>query len=322
MPTLAVVYHPGKVRLEALRRAVARAEAEAGWASTRWYETTAEDAGQGCTAEAIEDGADVVAAAGGDGTVRAVAEALRGSDVPLALVPQGTGNLLARNLGMTVGTSGSLDAAVRLAFGAGARRIDVGVATVTRSDGTTDDHAFLVIAGMGLDAAMLQHTQPQLKRALGWVAYFDGIARSLPGARPFRVNYRLDGEPSRSLTAHSIVAANCGLLPGGLRMFPEAAIDDGILDIAAVRPRSALGWIRIWNSVVIDNGILRRTSWGRRVSDWRSQVVRDVLYRTGKEARLALEQPVAFEVDGDAFGDILGAHVWVDPGALLVKTPA
>ena len=96
---MAVVYHPRKVKLASLRRSVERAQQDAGWGETRWYPTTPDDAGQGHTRQAIEDGASVVAAAGGDGTVRAVAEALRGTDVPLALIPQGTGNLLARNLG-------------------------------------------------------------------------------------------------------------------------------------------------------------------------------------------------------------------------------
>ncbi len=322
VPTMAVIYHPGKVKLDALRRSVARAEGHAGWGPSRWYETTAEDPGQGQAQLAIEAGADTVAAAGGDGTVRAVAETLRGTDVPLALLPQGTGNLLARNLSLPLSGGGALDAALRIAFGGQERRIDVGVATVTRADGAVEDHAFLVIAGMGLDAAMIQHTQPQLKRAVGWVAYFDGIARAIPGAKPFRVDYRLDGEPSRSVVAHSVVAANCGVVGPGLTMAPDAKLDDGLLDIAAIKPRSALGWIRIWNTVVIDNGILRRTSWGSRLADWRSQVVRDVVYQQAASATLTVTEPVPFEADGDELGEIIGARAWIAPQSLRVKAPA
>lgn len=319
---MGVIYHPGKVRLDALERAVARAAADAGWAATRWYETTESDAGQLVARQALADGCDAVAAAGGDGTVRAVAETLRGTGVPLALIPQGTGNLLARNLGLPLPGIGALEAGVRIAFGAAERRIDIGLATVTRPDGAVEEHAFVVVAGIGLDAAMIQNTRPELKRRIGWVAYFDGIARAIPGATPFRVTYRLDGQPARSLVAHSVVAANCGIVGPGLKMAPDAEIDDGLLDIAAVKPRSALGWVRIWNTVVIDNGILRRTSFGRRLSDWRSQAVRDVVYQQARSATLSVNAPVAFEVDGDELGEIVEAQAWVDPGALLVKAPA
>jgi len=316
---MAVVYHPGKVKLDALRRAVAKAEREAGWATTRWYPTTAEDAGRGMTAAAIADGADVVAAAGGDGTVRAVAEALRGSATALALLPQGTGNLLARNLGLPLLGPGMLDTVARLAFGDDERRIDVGVATVTRADGGTEDHAFLVAAGMGLDAAMIQQTRPELKKAVGWVAYLDGIARAIPGAQPFRVDYRIDERPSRSVLAHSVIAANCGLVGPGLTMAPSVELDDGILEVAAIKPRSALGWLRIWNTVVIENGILRRSSWGRRLADLRSKVVRDVVYQRARSIQLRVAAPVPFEVDGDELGEIVAARTWVDPGSLRVK---
>jgi len=316
---MAVVYHPGKVKLDALQRAVEKAATEAGWAKSRWYPTTAEDAGRSMAARAVSEGADVVAAAGGDGTVRAVAEALRGTGIPLALLPQGTGNLLARNLGLPLLGLGVLDAAIRLAFGKEERSIDVGVATVTRPDGGMEDHAFLVAAGMGLDAAMIQQTRPELKKAVGWVAYLDGIARAIPGAKPFRVDYRIDARPSRSVLAHSVIAANCGLVGPGLNMAPAAELDDGILDVAAIKPRSAIGWLRIWNTVVIDNGILRRSGWGRRLADLRSQLVRDVVYQRARSVQLRVTAPVPFEVDGDELGEIVAARTWVDPGALRVK---
>src|SRR6218665_1404784 len=102
-PRAAVVYHPLKTDLAALRRAVRYRQIEAAWATTRWYETDAADAGVAAARRAIEEGASLLLASGGDGTVRAVAEALRGTGIPLAVIPQGTGNLLARNLGMPLG---------------------------------------------------------------------------------------------------------------------------------------------------------------------------------------------------------------------------
>lgn len=96
--TAAVVYNPVKVHLPTLKRTVQEHQQQAGWAETLWFETSEEDPGGGMARAAIEAGADVVAAAGGDGTVRAVAEVVHESGSTLALLPSGTGNLLARNM--------------------------------------------------------------------------------------------------------------------------------------------------------------------------------------------------------------------------------
>src|SRR5690606_1059326 len=126
-----------------LRAAVAEAEREAGWAESLWLETTVDDPGTGQARDAAAQGAEVVLAAGGDGTVRAVAEGLRGSDVALALLPSGTGNLLARNLDLTLN---HLAESVTTAFTGKDRAIDLGVAELRREDGAIQTHAFLVMA--------------------------------------------------------------------------------------------------------------------------------------------------------------------------------
>ncbi|GGF16173.1 diacylglycerol/lipid kinase family protein [Subtercola lobariae] len=91
----AVVYNPIKVNIEVLRAHVEAEATSAGWGETVWLETTVEDGGQGMTTKALEQNVDMVFAAGGDGTIRAVAEGLQGSSTPMALLPSGTGNLLA-----------------------------------------------------------------------------------------------------------------------------------------------------------------------------------------------------------------------------------
>ena len=92
------MYNPIKVDARSLRSAVEKASAEAGWAEPLFFETTIDDIGEGVTRSALEAGVDAVLVAGGDGTVRAVSDAIASSGVPLTIVPSGTGNLLARNL--------------------------------------------------------------------------------------------------------------------------------------------------------------------------------------------------------------------------------
>lgn len=318
-PRAAVVYNPIKVDVEKVKSAVAAAESEAGWAETLWFETTEEDAGQGVTASAIRRGASVVIAAGGDGTVRAVAEALRDSGVSLALLPSGTGNLLARNLELPLT---NLEQAVEIAFTGEDRQIDLGMVEIARADGDSEEHAFLVMAGLGLDAKMIKNTNSTLKKAVGWLAYVDGIARSVPELKPVRIRYKLNGGPERAMSVHTIIVGNCGMLPGGLLLMPEARPDDGRLDIAALRPRGPLGWAKVWRKVAWENGVLRKSALGRKIIDL-SKDVRDVTYLVGQDLRMTVEgRPEEFQLDGDEFGEARSVHTWVDPGALTVKMPA
>ncbi|MEF2976265.1 diacylglycerol/lipid kinase family protein [Subtercola sp. YIM 133946] len=310
----AVVYNPLKVDAAKLREAVAARATANGWGETQWYETTIDDAGQLLTASAVLDGASVVMAAGGDGTVRAVAEALRGTGVPLALLPSGTGNLLARNLSVPF----DFDASIELMFTGYDRAIDLGLIEIERTDMTRSTHVFLVITGLGIDAKMIAKTNPGLKKAFGWLAYIDGTVRALPELMAVKFKVSIDGEGWRSVSAHSVMAGNCGLLPGGILLIPDAKPDDGKLDFIAIRPKGAFGWVRVWNKVTIENGVLRRTRAGRKLIDI-SPDVDDVVYRQGRDLRLKLEKSQQIQLDGDEFGEAKSIHVWVDPGALRVR---
>jgi len=316
----AIIANPLKADIGALRIAVEAAEAAAGWAPTLWLETTVDDAGQEAVGTALRRGATVVAAAGGDGTVRAVAEGLRGSDVPLALLPAGTGNLLARNLELPLT---SIDDEVAILFGDHERRMDLGVVEIERAKGeSAGEHVFLVVAGVGLDAKMIKNTNTKLKKAVGWLAYVDGIARSLPELKPVHLRYSIDGGPRRTTSAHSVLVGNCGLLPGGILLMPEARIDDGVLDIAALRPRGPFGWVKVWNTIAFENGVLRRNKLGQRLIELGSKNVRDVVYRTGRRLTLEVQDPEEFQLDGDEFGEIVAVTAWVEPGGLRVKVAA
>lgn len=313
-----MVYNPIKVDILALETAVAAAAHEAGWLAPLWFETSVEDAGQGMTAAAIAAGADIVFAAGGDGTVRAVAEGLRGTGVAMALLPSGTGNLLARNL--DIGFS-SVDEAVATAFDGVDRAIDLGLAAIVRADGETEEHVFLVMAGLGLDAKMIANTNSKLKKAVGWLAYVDAGLRSLPEIKPVRLRVSVDKEPARSVNVHTIIIGNCGKLPGGILLIPDAKPDDGVLDFVALRPRGPFGWVNVWNKVAWENGVLRKSALGRRIIDL-SRDAKDVTYITGKDLRMTVETPQEFQLDGDEFGEAKSVHAWVEPGALTVRVPA
>jgi diacylglycerol kinase (ATP) len=315
--TAAVVFNPIKVKSKVLKAAVKAAEAEAGWSKTLFFETTVEDPGGGVTAQALEQGADVVLAAGGDGTVRAVAEALRSSGVPLALVPSGTGNLLARNLSLTLD---NLVHSVNTAFSGTDRAIDLGIVEAERADGSREEHAFLVMAGLGLDAQMIANTNPELKKRVGWLAYVDAIVRSLRDHNKVRVRYSIDGSSVKSTSVNTVLVGNCGVLPGNLVLLPEAVIDDGIFDIVVFRPNNFFGWLQIWVKVVWENGVLRRSQLGRQIISL-SRDVHALRYLRGSELTLRLEHPEEFELDGDPFGEAIALKAHVDPLALLVRIP-
>jgi diacylglycerol kinase (ATP) len=316
--TAAVVFNPIKVDIAKLRAAVGAAEGAAGWAPSLWFETSQEDPGGGQTREAIAGGADVVMAAGGDGTIRAVAEQLRGTGIPIGLLPSGTGNLLARNLGLALD---NLAESVANAFSGKDRKIDLGVVEARRADGSKVTNVFLVMAGVGLDADMLANTNPKLKARVGWLAYVDAIFRSLKGSNRLRIRYQLDGQATRTLNAHTVLIGNCGSLPANILLLPEAAVDDGIFDIVALRPDGLIGWVQIWVKIVWENGVLRRSQVGRKLMSLTKEV-RTLRYLKGTQLVMRLEQPQEYELDGDPFGEAIALKATVDHLALTVRIPA
>jgi diacylglycerol kinase (ATP) len=313
----ALVYNPTKVDAASLRATVTRLSAAAGWTEPLFYETTVDDLGDEITREALAADADAVLVAGGDGTVRAVSEAMCGSGVPLAIVPSGTGNLLARNLRLPLAEP---EAMVRAVFDGDTLPMDVGWSKLGRADGTSEEHAFVVMGGIGLDAAMIANTNPQLKKTVGWVAYVDGAARALPGAKPFRVMYELPGHRLHSARVQSVLFANCGSLPAGLDLIPEASVADGALDIVIFQPKGPLGWLLVWRRVAWDNSFLRRFRAGRRVLALRTKD-NAVRYSRGAGIELAATEAHPVQLDGDEFGEAVTVNIRVDPGALLVVLP-
>jgi diacylglycerol kinase family enzyme len=327
----ALIFNPVKVDGPALCALVERHSAEAGWQPPLLLETSVEDPGQATTRQALDENVDAVLVAGGDGTVRAVSEAIRGSGVPLTIVPSGTGNLLARNLRLPL--DGQEDA-VAGAFDGDTVEVDICVAAIRRPDGHIEEHAFVVMAGMGLDAAMIANTKPELKKSVGWVAYVDGAARSLAGAEPFRITFEVVKNPIRrgqtqaiptsarlhTAKVQSILFANCGELPGGISLIPDGSVLDGELDVALMQPTGPFGWLGVWRKVWWDNSVLRRTRAGRAVLERRGRDA-SVRYLRGIAAEAATPMPQEVQLDGDEFGEATRVSCRIEKGNLLVNVP-
>lgn len=315
-PHAAVVYHPVKAPIERLRHLVAEEEARQGWAQTRWYETSSDDSGRAAAEDALASLPAVVMIAGGDGTVRAVVEVMQGKDVPIALVPAGTGNLLARELGVPLN---DIAAGVSAAFSGDDRAIDIGAVDFEDESGARRAHAFAVMAGIGLDAEMAKSTSATAKRHLGWFAYVTPIARSVIANKLFHLDYRIDGGRMRSTRAHTVIVGNCGTLTGNMLLIPAALIDDGLLDVVMMRPTGRFTWARIGTRLTLQ-GIARRSWVSRRLLQQRPDL-HSLAYVQGRRFEARFDAPHLMELDGDSFGSITRVRVRVRPGALQVRIP-
>jgi YegS/Rv2252/BmrU family lipid kinase len=302
--TVALVYQPIKAETEAgggasLEERVTQACAMAGWATPLCLQTTTEDPGQGVTAQALDKGVDLVLAAGGDGTIRAVASALAGSDVPLVILPIGTGNLLVRNLGLP----NDLDAALAVLQSTTDRTLDLGY---LRADDPDAGEHFVVMAGMGFDAAMMEDAPEQLKERLGWAAYVVSGARHLTD-RGFRVQLSLDDGPWLRRRARGVLVGNVGRLQGGLQLLPDAEPDDGFLDVAVLGPRHLRDWaVLAWQVIR-----RRQDRAGHRLETFRG---RRVKVRTGHRQHRQL--------DGDVIDPATRLDAEIHPGVLRLRVPA
>ncbi len=291
MRRAAVVVHPGKHDdLEGFRSTVGAAMTEGGWAEPLWLETKLDDTGERLARQAVASGVDLVLACGGDGTVSACVAGVAGSGIPLGLLPCGTGNLLARNLGLP----SSLDEALATALTGADRPLDVGL---------INGRPFVVMAGIGFDAEMLDGASENSKRTLGWLAYVLSALRHL-GDRPIGVKLRADGGQARRFLASSVVIGNVGSLRGGIRLLPDAVPDDGILDVAVLTASGGAAWLQLAADV-----LLRRSTSRLR-------------YLRCRELRVDLSRAWRWEVDGEVEGFARRLTVSARPGDLLVRVPA
>lgn len=323
MTRLAIIWNPSKTSRQDLETALdAVLEAAPGDtaadARVRWYETSVEDAGQGVAARAVEDGAEVLVAAGGDGTVRAVAEYLgeSGADADLAIVPLGTGNLLARNLGVPVG---DVPAAFARALAPEARPVDLGWFEADLGEGPCR-LAFAVMAGFGLDAHMITETDDDLKDRVGWLAYVESLGRALTASETLDVTLTPDGGADEHATVHTLLVGNCGMLQGGITLLPDADPRDGELDVLLLSAKGAAGWADTVRNMVWDNG-LKRLAAGAGGGDSVVEAVSSDSAAHGRvrALRVELAEPRVVEVDGEDLGTTTAFAVEVQAAAVRVR---
>jgi len=252
MQPAAIVINSSLARdLGRFRRRCREAAAAGGWEPS-FLPTTLDDRGVGLAGGAVAGGAAMVVAAGGDGTVRACAQALAGTQIPLAIVPLGTANLAARALGIPARIGGSL----ATAFCGQERRIDLAAADVAPGGAVragAGELTFAAMAGIGLDAEVVAATPRLLKRRAGWLAYGAAGIAHLPG-RGERFTVRLDDDEPLARQARCVVVGNAGLLPGGFTLLPRARLDDGLLDVGILAPAGPAGWVRVARQVLSGGG--------------------------------------------------------------------
>ena len=296
MSVVAIV-NPSKVDdAEALRKRLAVAAEQYERGELVWVTTTPDDHGTGQALEAVQGDAGLVVVAGGDGTVRSVVAGLAGTGVPLGIVGRGTGNLLARNLGVPLETT----AAIGTAFGGVDRAVDV----IDLALGKGRHEVSMVMAGMGWDAAMMAVSEVA-KARLGWGAYALQAARTVRD-HPIRLRVQVDDGPEHTFFARMCLVANVGTLIGGIELLPESRPDDGLLDVLVFEPTTTTDYVRSSWGVIRGNGNgsdpARTLLRGRKV----------VITTPGSRPR---------QVDGDLIDEGHGFVARVQPGALTVRVP-
>lgn len=293
----AVIANPIKVS-DGFRGALTEALREGGWAEPLWLETAEDDPGRSMAATAVAEQVDLVIAAGGDGTVRVVADGLAGTGIPMGIVPEGTANLLSRNLGIP---QNELEA-IAVALTGHTRSIDLVKLSV---DGSEGEH-FAVMAGMGIDAVIMDETDPELKSKIGAGAYFVAAAKAL-GRLPVSMRIRVDNHRVHRRRAMICVVGNVSTLTGNLVLIPGAKPDDGLLDVYVASPHRFTHWIRVFLRLITR----RRQGGDDRVDQWR-----------GRRVEVVLERPDNYQLDGDVVGELRRLVAEVQPNALAVRVPA
>lgn len=284
---VAVVAHRRKVD-QATTRSLKQALAGAGMHDVSWLVVDKGSKAKDAARRARKAGAETVIACGGDGTVRAAAEALVGTGVALAVVPAGTANLFATALSLPK----NMTEVVEAIAGRQTAVIDTG-----RCNGAT----FNIMAGTGLDAAMIDAADSDKER-LGTLAYVRAGFREARSREPFEARVTIDGDELYEGALTCVLVGNLGTLKGGIQAFPDASPTDGRLDVAVV---TAAG-LREWAAVMLS--AVRR----------QQHVSGHTHMAQAKSVEVELEGKHRFELDGGCKGRVRRLEFGVEPASLVV----
>ena len=294
----AVIYNPIKITdWNTFRRRVEYELRSRGWQSAIWLETSPADSGKAATERAVAEGVDLVLGAGGDGTIRVVTAGLAGTGIPFGLIPAGTGNLLARNLGIP------LDEGSALTVAFDGREFPIDLIRV-QVDAEPPDY-FAVMAGIGIDAVIMQGANPDLKKAVGSAAYFVSAAQ-YANHPPVQISVRIDDRPPIRRRAHLAMIGNVGLLSGNISLIPDARANDGLLDVLIAAPRTSRDLLGLIFHVV--------TRSQRRQDE---QLIR----LQGRRVTLTVDEADHYQLDGDTAGSCRRMTAEVHPAALVLRVP-
>lgn len=313
----AVIYFPGRIDRKRLDTAIQSSLQSLRWEPALWLPTSAEETGAIQAQRAAAQNATHLIVAGGDGTVREVLQSVVDNklDVTVGIVPVGTGNVLARNLGIDIN---DFHGAVKRALLGNRHQIDLGLAKIIFENDERREILFSVMAGLGLDAKIMLNTNQKLKRRIGWVAYIDGGLRALP-TRFEKLFIEVDGKEARRMKLVSLLIGNAGWLPGNINLMPDAKLDDGLLDAAVIGPRRFWNWIDFWSRVTIGNNVVRVNRVAKQLLEATANV-KTLENLSGSKLRVTPDRPIHLQIDGDALGKIKQAEFEVVPRAITVRT--
>lgn len=288
-----IIFNPvsGQTDPEQRKKLISDALAEHGY-TCQYMVTSKEEGAQALAKKALEDGVDLVAVSGGDGTVMEAMSALVGTDVPIAVFPAGTGNLLSINLGIPT----TVPDAVHVALNG--RRYHLDLAK------TSDNRHFAIMGGVGLDAQMIQDAGREAKKKFGALAYFWAVLKNL-GRRRARVEIFLDDKPPLRRRVKSVLIANMGKITGGLEAMPTASPDDGLLDVGILKSATLGQGLRLLGYALLG----------------RSQDDPDLEVHQAKRIRLRAPFPEPVQFDGEDGGRTTDLRVEILPKAVQILLP-
>lgn len=290
MTRIAVVAHKGKTLgggLDELRAALE----EHDQTDVVWFPVKKSRFVPKAIRKALKKDAELIIVWGGDGSVQRAVDTLAGSLVPLAIMPAGTGNLFATNLGIPKSVPEALEIALR----GYVRALDLG---------RVNKEHFGVMMGVGLDAEMIKDADGGLKDALGRLAYVWTGAKNINASR-FEARVDIDGDRFFKGPAGCVLIGNMGQLTGGIEAFPDAQPDDGVLDIGVITADSLLDWSRA----------LGRTAMGQATESPFVKITQ------GKRIDIKIDRRLLYEIDGGEREKTKKLKVRVKPGTVRVMVP-